>query len=227
MGYTPLPPPEGGTPNALSLFQRIAKRLDARKRNYKYIASKVSMSFALDIHLLPPPDSNIESDLDLFRSVLDCCPFPGLSHDLGAVPARFLRLLIESWAGTIIDEKLNGDNIEDFFDVVKSHQSDNTHTLIESVYQYWEYDGASDILVRVERPLDINLYGRNYVMGGYYYKRYGPIRITFYNIESFRISRSLISAVHDAQARGKDATKWLDMIAQSSQNYLAVKTCVK
>jgi hypothetical protein len=159
----------------------------------------------------------------MFRSVLDCCPTPGVSSDLGAVPSQFRRILIESDRGTIIDESLNSDRPEDFFDVVRSHQNENTHTLIESLYQYWEYDDAKDILVRLERPLDINLYGSKYVQRGYYYKRYGPLRIAFYNVQSFRIPQTLIGAIHRAQAHGIDATKWLRMIPKLSQNYSVVK----
>jgi hypothetical protein len=183
------------------------------------------MSFALDIHLWP--SSDVESDIDLYRIALDCVPTPGISSDLGVVPAKFRRMLIESGTREIIDEKLNSNEPDDFFEVIKVHQNEDTHTLVESLYQYWDYDDASDMLVKVERPLDLNLYGSKYVQQGYYYKRYGPIRIAFYNVQSFRIPQSLINAIRKAQALRKDATKWLRMIAQLSQNYSIVKDYVR
>lgn len=179
------------------------------------------MSFALDIHLFPASDA--ENKFALFRSLLDCIPDPGISFDLGAIPAKFRRVLIKSGTRIILDEKFISDSPEDFFEVVRTHHNEDTHALIESLYQYWHYDETQDSLLRVERPLDINLYGSN----GYYYKRYGPVRISFYNIESFRIPHTLIDVIQKAQTQRKDATKWLRMIVQLSQNYSVVRDYVR
>ena len=178
------------------------------------------MSFALDIHLWPSSDEGRE--IDTFRSILDCIPAPDDASNPESLSRRYHRIVIDSHSSKIVDEELKSANVEDFSEILERHWSNGVHINVEASYNCLEYDDVYDRLSSVARPLDIHFYGNEYVSGSYY-KRYGPVRIAFFNTNSFLIPQSLINKVQKAQAQRQDAVKWLIMIAQMSQNFSTVK----
>lgn len=187
------------------------------------------MSFAIDLSVWLDDGRQIHQ-VDLFGQVLESIAVPKhLSGIEKSPPKRFNHLRVHRGSSltTVHDETLDTNEVTPVLEKLITYDTSDIHYEVASAYDYIGYTEGPQQAQPVVGPLDIHYFGPDYDWHGHYYKRFGPIRIAFFNTKAFRVPEVLTNKIKRAVNERRDAIADLQIVAQFSHNFDVVHVLAK
>jgi hypothetical protein len=186
------------------------------------------MSFVIDTCVWLSDSNHIDS-IARFGQLLKCIPILKHQTDDGDEIKRFSRLRVYTGqsSNVILDEVLNTNEVSLVQEKLMPYAEANIGYEIDSSFDYFSYSKDTNQVEPTVGPLRIKYYGSQYEWQGHYFKRFGPLRLSFFNNKVFRVPEVLVYQIQKAASEGTNCTTALQMIAKLSHNFDLIKNLTK
>jgi hypothetical protein len=186
------------------------------------------MSFVVDVCVWLGDDNQIDQ-ISRFGHLLESVPIPKHREYDGSEVKRFTRLRVYAGqsSNVVLDEYVNTNDVSPVLEILKPYTEKTVRYEVDSVFDYLRYSDSINQVEPTVGPLKIDFYGSQYEWEGHYYKRFGPMRLSFFNTKVFRVPEVLINQVRKAASERADCAAALQMISKLSHNFDIVEDLTK